>query len=457
MSQTVAMQTPGTGRRAQARALLALALPLIGSNLAHVIIGLTDAVMLGWYDVSALAAVSLAQPYWFILFLLGGGFAWAVMPMVASAAEAGDTVTVRRVTRMGLWLSVAAALAFLPAFIWSGPVFRLLGQTPDMAALGQRYLAIVGWSMIPALFVITLRSFLSALELTRAILIITIGAAALNILLNWVLIFGRFGAPEMGLQGAAWATTSLHVASFVALVIYVVRKVPDYDLFSRLWRFDGQVASRVFRLGLPMGLTSVAEAGLFSFSAVMMGWLGEVPLAAHGIAMQLTSITFVMHLGLSQAATVRAGRAFGRRDEVALHRVGHSAILLSGCVAVLTVVLFLSAAGPLVGLFIDPDDPLRDAILGVGVTLVMIAALFQIVDAAQVLMIGLLRGVQDTGVPLAIAAVSYWVLGLPSGYLLAFPLGLGAVGIWYGMMIGLGAAAIMLSVRFWLGTGRLSR
>jgi Na+-driven multidrug efflux pump len=205
-----------------------------------------------------------------------------------------------------------------------------------------------------------------------------------------------------------------------------------------------------------MGLTTVAEAALFSFSAVMMGWIGEVWLAAHGIALQLASLTFMIHLGLSQAATVRAGRAFGRRDIAALREGGGVAMALSGTAVVLTVILFLAIPGLLVGVFINPSDPQRDAILAAGVALLAIAALFQVVDAAQVMTIGLLRGVQDTTVPLVIACVSYWVLGLPAGYLLGFAAGLGGPGIWLGMVIGLGAAAVALSARFWWGSARLS-
>lgn len=447
---------PARTAGAHARALLVLGLPLIGSNLAQILIHLTDALMLGWYDVTALAAATLAQSFWFIVFLLGAGYAWAVAPMAAEAAEAGDAVQVRRVTRMGLWLSVLFAAAALPALWWSGPLFLVLGQDPRIAEAAQAYLRIAGWGMVPALLVMTLRSFLSALELTRIILWVTLGAAALNVALNWVLIFGHLGAPEMGIRGAAAASLSLQVVSFGALVVYVSRRVPDYDLFSRLWRADGAILRRVLRLGLPIGITNVAEAGLFSASAVMMGWLGEVPLAAHGIALQVASVMFMIHLGLSQAATVRAGRAFGRRDEAGLRRGGAVAMALSGAVALVTVVIFLTVPEPLVAAFVDPADPRRDAILAAGVTLLAIAALFQFVDAAQVMVLGLLRGVQDTTVPMIIAAIAYWALGLPAGWALGFALGLGGPGVWLGMVVGLGAAGLLLSARFWFGSVRIA-
>ncbi|SLN47604.1 MATE family efflux transporter [Roseisalinus antarcticus] len=446
----------GQGRTGHVRALLVLGLPLIGSNVAQNAIGFVDVVMLGWYDVTALAAVSIATPVFFTLFLLCAGFAWAVTPLVAEGIEADDIVAVRRVTRMGLWLSVAAGLAVMPVFWWSGPLLRALGQTDSVASQAQAYLRIAGWGVIPALFVVTLRSFLSALEITRIILIVTVASAILNAGLNWVLIFGNLGAPELGLQGAAIASVSLQVAAFFGLVAYTRRHCAEFDLFTRLWRFDSQIAARVFSLGLPMGLTTVAEAALFSFTAIMMGWINEIWLAAHGVALQLASMVFMVHLGLSQAATVRAGRAFGRRDEAALRAGGKAAMLLSGLVSGATVLLFLGVPAFLMELFVDPADPARDAIVAAGVTLLAIAALFQVVDAAQVMTIGLLRGVQDTAVPLLIATVSYYMLGLPAGYVFGFVFGLGGPGVWLGMVVGLGAAGIMLSLRFWLWTGRLA-
>ncbi|EAR52464.1 MATE efflux family protein [Oceanicola granulosus HTCC2516] len=451
------LRPPGpTSVTGHGRALLVLGMPLVGSNVAQVAISSVDTIMLGWYDVTALAAVTLAVGLWILIFLLAAGFGWAVAPLAAEALERDDTVLVRRTTRMGLWLSVLSAALVYPVFWWSGPLFRAAGQEPEIAQLAQDYLRIHGLTMFPALFVMALRSFLSVLERTRVILWVTVGAAVLNAGLNWVLIFGNLGAPELGIRGAALASLILQLAGFAVLVLYVMRKTPEYALFTRLWKVDGQVLARVFRLGLPMGVTAVAEATLFTVSAVMMGWIGEVPLAAHGIAMQLSSMTFVVHLGLSQAATVRAGRAFGRRDEVALRTGGVAALALSAAMALLTMVLFLAVPGPLVALFVGPDDPMRAEILAFGVVLLAIAALFQVVDAAQVMTIGLLRGVQDTAVPLLIAAVSYWGLGLPAGYLLGFTFGFGGIGVWAGMTIGLGAAAIMLSARFWRGSGRLS-
>jgi multidrug resistance protein, MATE family len=447
--------TPARRWSAEATALLGLGLPLIGSNLAQFAIGLTDTLMLGWYDVTALAASTLANSLYFVLFLMGAGFAWAVTPIVAAAVASHEETQVRRVTRMGLWLAVIYGLIVTIPLMWSEQLFLLIGQDPEVSRLAQDYLRIAAWAMIPALMVTVIRAFLSALELTAMILWATIGAAVLNGVLNYAFIFGYWGAPEMGIVGAGIASLGSTVLSLVILLGYALIKRPEYRLMQRIWKLDPQAFGRVFRLGLPIGLTSLAESGLFSMSAVMVGWIGAVELAAHGIALSLASAAFMLHLGLSQAATVRAGHAMGRHDEPALRLSGWVAIGMSVGFAVLTVILFVSMPVTLISLFIDPSDPARDTLLAVGVTLLALAALFNLTDGLQVIALGLLRGVQDTAVPMVHAAVSYWVVGMPVSYVLGFTLGLGAVGVWLGLVVGLASAAILLMWRFWSRSVRI--
>jgi MATE family multidrug resistance protein len=424
-------------------------MPLILSNLAQFAIHITDTVMLGWYDVTALAASTLAGTMFFVIFIVGAGFAQAVTPMVAAAAEEDDDVQVRRVTRMGLWLSIFYGLVVTLPFFWAEEILLAIGQNPEVAAMAHIYLQIVIWQMIPALIVMTLKSFLAALEHTAIILWATIGTAIMNAFVNYALIFGNWGAPELGIRGAAIASLSVTLITVLILVIYTVRVLPQFQLFRNFWRSDTEIMTRVFKLGWPIGLTSLAEGGLFSASAVMMGWIGAIELAAHGIAIQLASLTFMVHIGFSQAATVRAGRALGRRDEVSLRRGGMTAIGLSALFAVITSAVFLLIPETLVSLFIDPAEPERATLLRVGAGLVMVAALFQVVDALQVMALGLLRGVQDTTVPMVMATISYWVIGLPASYVLAFTLGYGAFGLWLGLVVGLAVAALLLLWRFW--------
>ncbi|WP_441351117.1 MATE family efflux transporter [Sulfitobacter sp. SK012] len=436
------------------RAITVLGLPLIGGHLAQMAIGVTDTVMLGWYGVEALASVTLASTFFFVLFIFGSGFAGAVMPMVASYAAEGDEVSLRRATRMGLWLSLGFALLALPLMIWSTPILALLGQSPEVAASAGAYLAVAGWGIVPALMVMVLKSYLAALERTQVVLWITVVAAVVNAIANYALIFGNWGAPELGVVGAAVASVSTQIVSLIGVVAYVRWALPEHSLFQRLWRADPGMLARVFSLGWPIGLTSLSEVGLFAASAVMMGWLGTTTLAAHGIAVQLASITFMMHLGLSNVTTIRAGNAYGRHDLLHLARGGKVSLAMSLMIALLTIAVFVIWPEPLISVFMQRDDPARDQILAVGVGLLAMAALFQLVDGAQVIALGLLRGVQDTQVPMFLAAISYWVIGIPCSYFLGFTLGLDGIGVWAGLVIGLGVAAILLNARFWGATLR---
>nr|WP_232829307.1 MATE family efflux transporter [Tropicimonas sp. IMCC34043] len=435
------------------RALLTLGVPLIGGHLAQFAVQATDTIMLGWYDVEALAAVVLAGSLFFVIFILGAGFGFAVMPLVAEASANDEgAVQVRRVTRMGLWLSlIFAALAIVPMLL-SEPILLAMGQTPVIARAASSYLQIAGWGVVPALGVMVLKSYLAALERAQVVLWVTILAAVVNAAVNWVLIFGQFGFPEMGIRGAAIASVMVQVVSFIGLVIYALRAFPEHALFQRFWRPDWGAFAQVFRLGWPIGLTNLTEVGLFAASAVMIGWLGPIPLAAHGIALELASATFLVHLGLSNATTIRTGKAMGRGDIVMLRRGGLVAIALSGMFALLGITVFLIWPEPLIGLFLSPEDPERPSILLLGTTLLGMAALFQLADGAQVMAHGLLRGVQDTRVPMVISALAYWGIGMSCGYMLGFVAGYGAVGVWTGLVIGLVVAAAWLMYRFWAQT-----
>ncbi len=432
-----------------ARAIAVLGLPLIGGNLAQFAIGLTDTVMLGWYGVEALAAVTLASSYFFVFFLMGSGFAWAVMPMVAAFDAEDDDTGIRRATRMGVWLSLLFAVAAMPAMIWAEPVLLALGQEPGVADLAGRYLGVAGWGLFPALLVMVLKSYLAALERTQIVLWIALLAALVNGLGNYALIFGHWGAPALGVRGAAIASVVTQIVSLGGIVFYAMRVLPAHRLFQRLWRPDWEMFATVFRLGVPIGVTSLSEVTLFASSAMMMGWLGTVPLAAHGIAVQLASATFMVHLGLSNVATIRAGNAYGRRDRARMVRGGLSVMAISLAVSLVAIAVFLLAPVPLISLFLGEDNEAGAEIIAIGVGLLAVAALFQLVDGAQVIALGLLRGVQDTTVPMLMAAFSYWAVGMPASYLLGFTFGLQGIGVWLGLVAGLAAAGVLLMTRFW--------
>ncbi len=442
---------------AHARAILALGLPLIGSHLAQMALHVTDTVLLGWYGVNELAAVVLATSTFFVIFILGSGFAQAVMPLVASALGQGDETQVRRDTRMGLWLSIGFGLLTYPVFWGSESLLLALGQKPEVARLGQDFLRIGGLGMIPALLVMALKSYLAALERTQVVLWVTLAAVGVNLALAYALIFGHWGAPELGVKGAAIASLVVQVLTFAVLALYA-GWLPDlrrFHLFQRFWRPDWPAMRQVFRLGWPIGVTGLAESGLFQATALMMGWIGTVELAAHGIAMEVTALSFMVHLGLSNAATVRAGRADGAGDAQGLRDGAKVAIAMSAGFGAAMVVLFLSFPAPIIALFLDESKPASPEIIGFGVKLLAVAALFQMADAMQVMALGLLRGIKDTRVPMLAAALSYWVIGIPAAYGLGIAAGHGGVGLWLGLVIGLTVAAVTMMARFWQRAARV--
>ena len=436
-----------------ARALLALGLPLIGSHLAQMALHVTDTVLLGWYGVAELAAVVLGTSFFFVVFILGSGFGIAVMGMVASALGRGDETQVRRETRMGLWLSLLYSLLAYPAFWFTGPILTALGQEPQIAQLAQDFLRIAGLGMMPALIIMVLKSYLSALERTQVQLWITLCGVIFNFCVAWALIFGHWGAPEMGVRGAALASLATQFTGAVLLGLYATFEPASrrFRLFQRFWRPDWTILVRVFRLGAPIGLTGLAESCLFVAASLMMGWIGTVELAAHGIAMELAALAFMVHLGISNAVTVRVGRAEGEADPQAMRDSAIVATGLSAGFAAVMILLFLTLPQLLISPFLDEAKPEAADILAFGTVLLAMAALFQFFDAMQVVGLGLLRGVQDTAAPMWIAALSYWVVGVPASYLLAFPLGLGGPGLWLGLAIGLAVAAVLLLLRFWRG------
>jgi len=447
---------PPLGAKGHARALLLLGLPLVGSHLAQFAITMTDMMMIGWYGVTELAALTVAGSIYFTVFLVGSGFAWALMPLVAAAVEQGDSRQVRRVTRMAIWLSILYGLAIMPFLVISEEIFLALGQEPEVADRAGLYLKIAGIGLIPNLLIMVLKSFLSALERTQIVLTVTLLMAALNAVVNYVLIFGHFGAPELGIAGAALASITIIAVGLAVLVAYVHKVTSEYDLFRNPHRPDWGAFRQVFALGWPIGLTSLAESGLFAMSSILMGWVGVVEQAAHGIALQIASATFMVHVGLSQAVTVRGGAAFGRGDVANLRLGAWVGLAMSMAFAVVTVVAFLVMPEFLISLFVANDATQLDDIVRIGTIFLALAALFQVMDAAQVMTLGMLRGVQDTTIPMIMAALSYWAVGIPASYVLAFPLGLDGVGLWLGLVIGLALAAALLSLRFWRGSPMLT-
>mgnify|MGYP003685916417 FL=1 len=432
----------------EARSLLILGLPLVGSQVAQFAVHTTDTLMLGWYSVLALAQVTLGSQVLFVAYIAISGFAYAVLPMVAKSTAEGDPQSARRATRMGLWLStVVAAILFLPMW-FSLPILEAMGQDPEVAKGAQDYLRIAGFGLWPAIWGLVLRSYLSALEHTGIVLWLAVGILIINAFVNYGLIFGSWGLPELGLQGAAIASVIAVSLALIGFVIYIQMYFEEQKMFTRFWRFDRVATLSVGKLAIPISASALAESGLFAASAFMMGWLGKLELAAHGIVLQLAAMSFMVHMGLSQAGTVRVGKAFARKDWVSVRRTAGVAMGLSSIAAVVAIFFFLVTPNMLIGAFIELRDPFRPEILRIGTTLLILAAMFQFVDAAQVMALSLLRGLQDTRVPMVITIISYWLIGIPISYILGFLFDFRGIGIWLGLVVGLAIVALLLWSRF---------
>jgi len=292
-----------------------------------------------------------------------------------------------------------------------------------------------------------LRCYLAGMEYVKVTFYISVVAVLLNILINYLLVFGMFGFPELGIIGAGIATVLVNLFMFISFLIYAKTKLTHHNLFVRFWRPDRGVIGLVLKMGSAIGITSLAEAGLFSASSIMIGWLGQIELAAHGIALQLASITFMLHLGLSDAATIRVSSALGKADKHKIINECWASLVISLGLSSLAILIFLGFPKLLISTFLNSEEINSNLIIEMGISLLALAALFQLVDGGQALAIHLLRGIHDTTIPMYIAVISYWIIGLPCGYILSFHYNFGAQGIWLGLVLGLGFACLFLLLR----------
>ena len=431
--------------------LFLLALPLIGSNVAQFSLNIVDTAMLGHYSSEALASAVIGGSFFFSIFIIGSGFSFATVPLVATYDAQGDHIKVRRVARMGLWISFIYSLLALNLFLFSETILLAIGQNSEISKIAEKYLILMGFSMFPALAVVTLRSFLTGLKFTQVIFWITFAAFPIKIILNWILIFGNLGIPELGIKGASLSTLLVQFFMLFCFIFFLYYKLYSYKIFNRFWRLDFDFLKKVFLLGYPIGFTYFAETSLFTSSAIMMGWLGKVELAAHGITMQLAGLTFMFHVGLSQACTTLVGNSYGKKeDKIKLIDIAKATLLLTTFYAFIVICLFVTFPEFLLSLFLDKKIDSSNEIINLAVLLLIFAAIFHLVDGLQASGLGLLRGIQDVQIPFILALISYWVFGIGSGYILGFIFNIGSIGIWLGMVIGLTFASISLILRFYL-------
>jgi MATE family multidrug resistance protein len=422
-----------------------LAYPVMLSMLGQVMTGVADSVMVGWTGAVPLAASSFANIFFSIPLFFGVGVSYAITPLVAQAHGANESTSIIAILKNGSLINLLTGLTLTTLILSIEPFLHYMGQPEEVVTLALPYLSIIAVSIIPTMIFQTYRQFAEGLQRTRVAMIIVIGSNLLNIVLNYVLIFGKFGFPALGLNGAGWATLISRVVMGLSMMMYVLygKNFPAYRAGFSIGRYSRSLISKMLHIGIPAGSQFIFEAGAFGFSAIMMGWLGTTALAAHQIAINLATISYMTTSGLGAAATIRVGYFLGQRDQKNLRASGITMILMAIVIMAAWALLFISGRSFLPSLYIDDD-----AVIQLTSSLLIIAAFFQLSDGIQVVTAGALRGLQDVKIPSFLIFVAYWIIALPTGYLLAFPLNMKASGIWIGLFLGLTLTAIAMVVRF---------
>ena len=433
-----------------------LAAPMALTQLGQIAMTTTDLAWIGRLGEESVAAAALAATIYFVSFTIGLGVVSAVSPLAAQAFGARDPRRVRRATRVGLWAALLISLPMMSFPLCGQEILHLLGQADAPARLAQNYLLGLVWGATPALWLIALRGFMSALNRPEPVLWITLAAIPVNALLVYLLIYGAWGLPQLGLFGAGLATTLVNSGMFLAGVWFAVTRRPfkKYRVFGRIWRIDWAMMRDLFAVGTPISIALLMEFGLFSSAALLTGLISTTAIAANQIALQVTTILFMVQLGISLATTVRVGHAVGRGDPSGVRRAGFTAMLLGVIVAVVLTVIVIACRFAIARIFLGAAATNAEAVIDLVATLQIVGATFFVTDGLQTIAAGALRGLKDTRMPLMFAATGYWLVGFPSAWVLAFHAGLGAVGVWIGLSVGSSVYACLLILRFHLLANR---
>ncbi len=422
--------------------MLRLAAPVVTIQVGMMAMGVVDTIMVGHISAQALAAVALGNLYFFTLAVFALGTLMVLDPVVAQAVGAGDRPAVARAVQRGILIAALLALPAVILLVAAEPVFRLLGQPAEVVPLAAAYAVRTAPGTFPFLLFVVFRQSLQAMGRTRPIVVAIIGANLVNAALNWVLIFGHLGVPPMGVVGSAWATTVSRI--LLVLWLWVAARAQLAPLLRpvrpEIWRLPPLL--RMLRLGVPIGAQHVLEFGAFALVALMMGWLGTREMAGHQVAINLAALTFMVPLGVGDAASVLVGHAVGRRDPEGARGAARAAFACGIGFMAVTAAIFLTLPVQLAGLYS------RDmAVISVAIALIPIAGVFQIFDGTQVVAGGILRGLGDTRAPMIANLLGYWVVGIPVSAYLGFHSGLGPAGLWWGLVLGLGLVGTSLLIR----------
>jgi MATE family multidrug resistance protein len=433
-------------------AVLSVSWPLALANLTQVAMGTTDVMMMGWLSADTLAAGALGANLYFMGFIFGAGLLNAAAPIIARdlGRFPGATLPARITVRLGLWSAFFMAVPCWLVLWWSDSLLLAMGQDPGLTALAGAYVHTLQWALLPAWAFLVLRSFIAALQRPFWSFAIGLVAVGLNAAANWCLMLGHCGCRSLGIAGSGLATliSSIFMASALAIVIGVTRPFRRFRLFSGFLRINWRRLGELWRLGLPMAAALSFEVTMFNAAVFLMGLIGAASLAAHQIAIQLAALTFMVPLGIGQAASVRVGHAMGRRDRLAIHRAGWSSLGLATAFMAAMSLIMVARPRLLISAFLDTENPENALVVGHAISFLFLAALFQIADGAQTVGAGMLRGLHDVRMPMLFAMIGYWAIGLPLGASLGFYAGLNGVGIWIGLATGLAIVAALMIARW---------
>nr|VFJ72093.1 MAG: multidrug resistance protein, MATE family [Candidatus Kentron sp. FW] len=430
------------------RAILKIALPLALANVGGVAIGMTDSIMLGHWAPEALGAIGLTVSITVIIAGIVGGLLLPVMILISQARGAGRSRTVPIIIRQGLWI---AGILSIPscAILWNlEEILLAIGQVPELARMAGHYMDYVLWAILLGFFSAVFNYTALAMGWTRIIAVISWFGVGLNAVLDYALIFGKFGAPAMGIAGAGLASLIVTIASFALFLALLFFRLPLAMIFHRLWRPNRTMLARIVRLGWPKSFELLMEVGFFSVITQLAGWFGVQPVAAHAIALQVFSLfSAVISASLATAVNTRIGIAKGRKDRAAMWRTLNSGLLLFFSLMLPLIVVLWAFPSWAVMLFVG-TGPKAESLLPIATPLIAFAAFFALVDGLHDIAGYALNGLSDTKAPALIATVCYWGIGLPSVTMLGVVMELGVLGLWYGWFIGVTIIAAVYLGRF---------
>jgi MATE family multidrug resistance protein len=428
--------------RAELAALLRLAFPVVVVQVGLMLMGVVDSIMVGRLSAEALGAVALGNVYFFAAGVFGQGLLMALDPLVAQAVGARDEPAIGRAVQRGLLLAAALTVPCAILLRFAEPLLRAVGQPDRLAEGAALYALCLIPGVLPYYAFIVLRQTLQARELMRPIVITIVAANLANVGLNWALIYGHLGAPALGIAGSAWATTLSRWLMMLSLLALAWGELRPHLVPLRSGILEWMPLRRMLAIGSPIGLQHLMEYGIFGTVALLMGRLGTIPIAAHQVAINLASLTFMVPLGISAAAAVLVGQAVGRGDIDGARRAARAALACGVAFMATTAIIMFAVPAPLARLY-SRELP----VVTLAAALLPIAGTFQVFDGLQVVSLGILRGAADTRVPFLIALLGFWLLGFPVSLLLAFQRGLGAEGLWWGLVVGLAVVAVLLLTR----------